>query len=109
MKRHRRHIWNILVGLVLLAIPYVLLAQGGGDGQAGDGSGNGEDFASPISPVPFREIHLSSDGVYGVDSAGVEWDFDFSTERFVNSEEASGTTERVFRPDEELERFSSRF
>ncbi len=31
----------------------------------------------------FRELHLSSDGVYGVDKNGKEWEYDFSRNTFV--------------------------
>ncbi|MEP0827403.1 MAG: polymer-forming cytoskeletal protein, partial [bacterium] len=31
----------------------------------------------------FLELHLSPDGVYGVDSQGVEWEYDFSRDEFV--------------------------
>jgi len=103
MKRFERHIRLILTGLVILAVPSVLTAQDSGQ-ESANASGKEADYVSPISPVAFKEIHLSSDGVYGVDSVGVEWDFDFSTERFVNEESASGETERVFRPEEDMER-----
>jgi hypothetical protein len=31
----------------------------------------------------FLELHLSPDGVYGVDSQGVEWEYDFSQDKFI--------------------------
>jgi hypothetical protein len=102
MKRYERNILRLLTGAALLILPLLLLAQDDSE-EVGDVTGSEADFVSQISPVLFKEIHLSSDGVYGVDSAGVEWDFDFSTDRFVSGEEGRGTTGRVFRPEKELE------
>ena len=44
----------------------------------------------------FVELHLSSDGVYGVDSSGKEWEYDFSRERFVRESTVSAGTQTVF-------------
>ena len=98
-ERHRAALW---AGIMILAVPLFLLAQDG-DREAVDDTIDETEMVSPISPVPFREIHLSSDGVYGIDSNGTEWDFDFSTERFVTGEPGTRGTERIFRP-EDMER-----
>jgi len=60
--------------------------------------------ASIITPVPFVEIHLSSEGVFGIDSKGNEWDYDFSTEQFVNEQIDRRRTESIFRQEELAER-----
>lgn len=60
---------------------------------------------SDLTPVPFVEIHLSPEGVFGVDSSGTEWDFDFSSEQFVTGGRTTGTS-RIFRP-EDLEEFEA--
>ncbi len=44
----------------------------------------------------FVELHLSSDGVYAVDSSGKEWEYDFSGERFVRDSATPGSTQTVF-------------
>lgn len=41
----------------------------------------------------FKELHLSSDGVYGIDSSGDEWEYDFGREAFTKGRE---------RPEEEV-------
>ncbi len=46
---------------------------------------------------PFMtEMHLSPDGVYGLDSAGNEWDYDFSRDTFVTKEKGKTSTVTVF-------------
>jgi len=49
----------------------------------------------------FVELHLSPEGIYGVDSGGTEWEYDFSRERFVNEEIDNDhySTTTVFRRD----------
>ncbi len=45
----------------------------------------------------FRELHLSPDGIFGVDTTGREWDYDFSRDAFIRGDlDASGGTETVF-------------
>ena len=39
-------------------------------------------YADSASSV-FLELHLSPDGVYGVDSQGTEWEYDFSQGKFI--------------------------
>lgn len=49
----------------------------------------------------FIELHLSPEGIYGVDSTGTEWEFDFSREKFVDeqSDDYSTSTRTVFGRD----------
>jgi hypothetical protein len=47
----------------------------------------------------YVELHLSPDGVYGVDSSGEEWEYDFSEERFVPESSATQRTQTAFRSD----------
>ncbi len=42
------------------------------------------------------EVHLSPDGVYGLDSSGREWDFDFSQDSFVSNGKGQSTTITIF-------------
>lgn len=42
------------------------------------------------------ELHLSPDGVYGLDSTGTEWDYDFSRDSFIVESEKSKSTKTVF-------------
>lgn len=42
------------------------------------------------------EMHLSPDGVYGLDSSGREWDFDFSQDSFVTKTQGKSSTVTVF-------------
>ncbi len=49
----------------------------------------------------FIELHLSPEGIYGVDSSDTEWEYDFSREKFVNEElDDYSTTATVFGRDE---------
>ena len=56
-----------------------------------------ENKADSSGDTIFTEIHLSEDGVYGVDSSGNEWDYDFSRETFIRISDSSGETKTVFR------------
>ncbi len=49
----------------------------------------------------FMELHLSPEGIYGVDSTGTEWEYDFSREKFVdeNLDEDYSSTVTVFGRD----------
>lgn len=47
----------------------------------------------------FVELHLSPDGVYGVDSSRKEWEYDFSRERFVRESTVSVGTQTIFGRD----------
>ncbi|MEE8417704.1 MAG: polymer-forming cytoskeletal protein, partial [candidate division Zixibacteria bacterium] len=54
---------------------------------AQDGEGSGKSSGSDLilgDESTFMEIHLSPEGVYGVDSSGEEWEYDFSREKFVD-------------------------
>jgi hypothetical protein len=44
----------------------------------------------------YVELHLSPDGVYGVDSAGKEWEYDFSREKFIRESTSQKGTQTVF-------------
>ena len=44
----------------------------------------------------MTEMHLSPDGVYGLDSSGNEWDYDFTRDTFVTKDEEKSTTKTVF-------------
>jgi len=48
----------------------------------------------------LEELHLSSDGVYGVDSGGAEWEYDFSQGHFVKGKVKTEGTRTVFRKSE---------
>jgi hypothetical protein len=48
----------------------------------------------------LQELHLSSEGVYGVDSSGAEWEYDFSQSRFVKGKGKTEGTRTVFRKSE---------
>ncbi len=49
----------------------------------------------------FIELHLSPEGIYGVDSTGTEWEYDFSRDKFVdeNLDENYSSTVTVFGRD----------
>jgi len=44
----------------------------------------------------FIEIHISPDGAYAVDSAGKEWEFDFTRDKFISDESKKSGTKTVF-------------
>lgn len=55
--------------------------------------------ATPDAPGDksiMTEMHLSPDGVYGLDSSGNEWDYDFTRDTFVTKNEEKSTTKTVF-------------
>jgi len=55
------------------------------------------DAIDDIADTLFMELHLSPDGIYGVDTSGREWDYDFSRDEFIRGEkDASGKTSTVF-------------
>ena len=44
----------------------------------------------------FTEIHVSPDGAYAVDSAGNEWEYDFTQDKFISEETENGGTKTIF-------------
>lgn len=53
--------------------------------------------ADSMADTLFRELHLSPDGIYGVDTTGREWDYDFSRDVFIRGDrDVSGGTATVF-------------
>jgi hypothetical protein len=44
----------------------------------------------------FIEIHSTPDGIYGVDSSGQEWEFDFSKDKYIKISNGTGSTKTVF-------------
>ncbi|MEW5925783.1 MAG: polymer-forming cytoskeletal protein, partial [Candidatus Zixiibacteriota bacterium] len=44
----------------------------------------------------FTEIHVSPDGAYAVDSAGNEWEYDFTQDKFISEEVEDGGTKTIF-------------
>ena len=53
--------------------------------------------ADSAGDTVFTELHLSEDGVYGIDSSGNEWDYDFSRETFIITSDPDSGTKTVFR------------
>jgi hypothetical protein len=45
----------------------------------------------------FREIHVTPEGTYGVDSSGEEWEYDFSRDEFIKKDKSKKTTKTTFR------------
>ncbi len=45
----------------------------------------------------FTEIHVTPEGAYGVDSNGKEWEYDFSRDEFIESDESESSTKTTFR------------
>jgi len=50
-----------------------------------------------VKDTIFREIHVTSDGAYGVDSSGEEWEYDFSHDEFIKEDKGRKTTKTTFR------------
>jgi hypothetical protein len=45
----------------------------------------------------FTEIHVTPEGAYGVDSLDGEWEYDFSSDKFIKEDESDQTTRTTFR------------
>jgi hypothetical protein len=45
----------------------------------------------------FTEIHVTPEGAYAVDSNGKEWEYDFSRDEFIESDESESSTKTTFR------------
>lgn len=96
---YRYYISFLLAAAVLIlfaARSNIVSAQDDGDSDVSTGSDLflGDETA-------FIELHLSPEGIYGVDSSGTEWEYDFSHDKFVNEEMSQhhSTTVTVFGRD----------
>ncbi|MCX6826965.1 MAG: polymer-forming cytoskeletal protein [candidate division Zixibacteria bacterium] len=52
---------------------------------------------SSVKDTVFRDLHLSPEGVYAVDSDGTEWEYDFSHNIFIKHGKGNQQTETIFR------------
>jgi hypothetical protein len=74
-------------------------------GAAEESTGVDRAGSTVLTDTIFYELHLSPEGVYGVDSSGREWEYDFTTQSFVEEIEGQKKTIRIYSPDtEELDR-----
>lgn len=88
---------------VLAALVFLVLAFADEESPIPDTSSPDEYYSTDSTgDTTFMELHLSPEGVYAVDSAGNEWEYDFSRESFVSEDDTGevSTTVTIFGRDE---------
>jgi len=75
---------HIAAVLIFAALICMVFAFAGDEPQVDDAS-LPDDYhdSDSITDTTFVELHLSPEGVYGVDEDGNEWEYDFSREKFI--------------------------